>query len=245
MADRKAVAALLEAELGRKPYSWEIRSFATRHRKVPLNPVEPGHCRWCERPIIGKRGKYIGRPDPNRSWCREGEGRDCYREYRLHSDPQMQFWWLEANRGLMCAECGTLDPRRWRSSGPCSFSARPSPFWRDDKPEPLGWSMPPTPWEGERKGDAYIEAMIAHRDARLAECPEWNNATRIEYVSDLQVDHVVPLWKVAMMPIEQRRPYFGPEYLSLLCGPCHKRKTAEEAKERAAIKRAARLRLEP
>ena len=51
----------------------------------------------------------------------------------------------------------------------------------------------------------------------------------IERVSALEVDHVVPLWKVALMPRELRRPYFGPDFLQLLCDRCHKIKTKAEA----------------
>ncbi len=53
----------------------------------------------------------------------------------------------------------------------------------------------------------------------------------------LQVDHSVPLWKVADLPVVQRRQYFLLGNLQLLCINCHKRKSAKEAAERAHHKR--------
>lgn len=169
---------------GRALYSWEIRALKTAHRRVPLTPVARGHCRWCTRPIIGKRGKYIGRPDPMRSWCRPGdrpERPDCYFEYLLHSHADTQFRYLEITRGLACAECGAEDPVR-------------------EKLE-FGRSI---------------------------------------WVTALEVDHVVPLWRVALKPIELRRPFFGPDFLQLLCDRCHKAKTKAEAGERARLRAQAR-----
>ncbi len=55
----------------------------------------------------------------------------------------------------------------------------------------------------------------------------------IKWSMELQVDHVVALWKVLHLPDVQRRAFFGPVNLWLLCGPCHKAKTAIEAAERA------------
>lgn len=217
---------MIEVAEDRELYSWEVRALKTAHRKVPLFPVGPGHCRWCERPIIGKKGKHIGRPDPRRSWCRPGdrpERPDCYYDFLLHSDAAAQFRYLEFSRGLVCASCGIENPQRWRNVGECTFG-----------------NLPPTPWEGERNGAAYIEAVIEHRRACLAEFPAWNKGNLVELVSALEVDHVVPLWKVALKPIELRRPYFGPDFLQLLCDRCHKAKTAAEAADRAAVRALAR-----
>lgn len=198
---------------------------AREKRTVPLGKVEPGHCRWCEEPILGTRGKHIGNPNPQRSWCRPTDpgGRDCYQVYRLHADPQAQFNWLEINRGLVCAECGAETPQRWRKVG-----------------DSVGWAqLPPTPWEGERKGQDYIDAVLAHRRRCFDEFPMWGHATLVTLASCLVVDHVVPIWKVLLtVPLELRRPYFGPDNLQLLCEvPCHKEKTRREATERAALRR--------
>lgn len=49
----------------------------------------------------------------------------------------------------------------------------------------------------------------------------------------LEVDHCVELWEVADLPDDERREYFGPENLWLLCQRHHKAKTAEAAARRA------------
>jgi hypothetical protein len=195
-------------------------------RTVPMGDAQRGHCRWCARPILATKGKHIGQPDPRRSWCRSTDpsGRDCYFQYLLHSNPQTQFNWLERNRGLVCARCGIVDPRRWRAVGDCAF-------WESRIPE--------VPWTGRRRGEAYIQAMIEHRRRCIAEFPMWGQGTLIERQSMLVVDHVEPLWRVLLtVPLEGRRPYFGPDNLQLLCeAPCHKEKTRREATERAELRR--------
>lgn len=55
---------------------------------------------------------------------------------------------------------------------------------------------------------------------------------------DLQVEHDVPLWKVADLPPDERRPYFGPDNLRLRGTECcHRAKSAREAAERAQMRR--------
>ena len=56
----------------------------------------------------------------------------------------------------------------------------------------------------------------------------------------LQVDHVVPLWKVADLEPAQRRQYFLLGNLQLLCFDCHKQKSAKETAERAHHRRLAK-----
>lgn len=225
MGSHSEAVAALEAQLGRAPHKFEINALKVAHRKVPMPEVQPGHCRWCERPIISKKGKHIGRPDPRRSWCRESDpgGRDCYHEFCLHSDVGAQFNWLEHRRGLRCAWCRVEDPKRWKSY-PCSFGGG------------LGWEPPQMPWEGERRGVDYVMALCAFRSDQYREFP-YGQAVGIERVSALEVDHIIPLWRVAMLTFEsteERRTYFGPPNLQLLCQSCHKIKTAREARERAA-----------
>lgn len=75
-----------------------------------------------------------------------------------------------------------------------------------------------------------------------ADKTDFPRVTYLKASIELEVDHVIPLWKVALisdLTLEQRRWYFGPGNLQLLCGPCHKAKCRAEAAERAALKRAA------
>ena len=48
-----------------------------------------------------------------------------------------------------------------------------------------------------------------------------------------EVDHIRPLWQSAGLELKERRAFFVLENLQLLCAPCHKEKSAREAKQRA------------
>lgn len=60
--------------------------------------------------------------------------------------------------------------------------------------------------------------------------------TSLKAAIRLEVDHVIPLWRVALL-WPTRRDLYGPINLWLLCEDCHKAKSAIEAAERAAVKR--------
>lgn len=59
---------------------------------------------------------------------------------------------------------------------------------------------------------------------------------------DVQIEHVVPLWKVRHMPDADRVKYFGPGNLQFLCRGigCHTGKTKAEAAERGHFNRLAK-----
>jgi 5-methylcytosine-specific restriction endonuclease McrA len=178
IADAQIAAA--EAERGRPLYSFEVSALKREHRTVPIGEGG-GACRWCGKAILGKRGKYIGKPDPARSWCRDDDGHSaCLREYNLHSRADFQHDWLAEHHGLKCAGCRVVNPTREID---------------------CGWG-------------------------------------RAKTTSALEVDHIEPLWWIALtVPRCDRRRYFGPANLQLLCPPCHKRKSRREAAERALMKR--------
>lgn len=71
----------------------------------------------------------------------------------------------------------------------------------------------------------------------LQETPTYTYIDRLPLVA-LEVDHVVPLWKVAHLPDDERRVYFGPDNLWLLCHEHHKEKSRWEAADRAAFRQA-------
>lgn len=158
-------------------------------------------------------------------------------------------------RHLHCQWCGeAIEPRLKKSGEPCAVQAHwhsgcvgeyraaqnPSLF-RDDLAERDGLRChdcgdPDMSWEpefGTRKSP--IELVDWNRD------PE--KVTRhipVEYRTMLEVDHIIPLWKVAELPDQQRRWYFTLANLQLRCRDCHKKKSAREAAERAHLKRLAR-----
>jgi len=62
----------------------------------------------------------------------------------------------------------------------------------------------------------------------------------LERAYALELEHEVPLWRVAHLPPRRRRWFFGVWNLRLRCPDCHRAKSKREAAERAAIKKAAR-----
>lgn len=82
-------------------------------------------------------------------------------------------------------------------------------------------------------------------ESRLYLEPDRPKFTPVIYRVVLQVDHKVPLWKVAHLPQHERRTYFLLGNLWLLCVACHARKTTTEAAERAHQKRLEKQRAAP
>ncbi len=70
-----------------------------------------------------------------------------------------------------------------------------------------------------------------------AEYVDRTRYTPVERVTALELEHGVPLWSVAHLPDDERRPFFGPTNLRLLCPDCHKPKTAREAGQRGKVNR--------
>lgn len=62
-------------------------------------------------------------------------------------------------------------------------------------------------------------------------------------VRGIQVDHVVPLWRVRVDAQQHRWPdvlrFWGPRNLQTLSSAGHQQKTAQEARDRAALVRTA------
>ncbi len=62
----------------------------------------------------------------------------------------------------------------------------------------------------------------------------WGRFIRVNYlVRGIEVDHIVPLWLSAGLGAEARLQFFLMANLQSLCGPCHKAKSAAEARERS------------
>lgn len=135
--------------------------------------------------------------------------RECLSEYFLHTRPDAQFHHLVKRDGKACSQCGS-SPERWIGQLVFICGGLVDEYWSRDDMRRYGCY-------GERFGQA----------------------TMIQRTHALHIDHTVPLWSVAHLPDEERRPYFGPTNLNLRCSPCHKTKTAREAAERAALRRRA------
>lgn len=100
----------------------------------------------------------------------------------------------------------------------------------------------------------YQVAFVKKRDGeRCRECGETpmknlrgpevvdvTNKTRwceVSRVIALELDHIEPLWSVQHLAPDERRRFYGPENLQLLCHAHHVAKCAREAAVRAAQKR--------
>ncbi len=175
-------------------------------------------CKWCGDPI----SKVInGKSSTQRMWHPE-----CYAEYDLHTRANTQYNYLVNRHGEFCQACpaGTPPPRKWIIDKQQRRICKQT-FWLGEPEDyPEYWDQPEKPWH-ELSAD---ERMVGQQ----CDC-------RLEIA--LEVDHIVPLWSVAHLPDEQRRPYFGPINLQLLCPKHHKEKTKREAALRAKMKREGKL----
>lgn len=83
---------------------------------------------------------------------------------------------------------------------------------------------------------SYTRTMVSRRDRGICvDCGEDHRLT-----GDWEVEHNVPLWKVATIEPLERLNYFRLPALVTRCVACHRKKSAHEASERAHIKRLAK-----
>lgn len=190
-----------------------VRSFPAPR---PVNFGRYGWCKWCGLAIP----QIIdGKKSTQRMWHPE-----CVHEYNLHTRSESQKRFLIKRDGQRCAICQAA-PTKWlhdqyphREFVESRRFYTPKPddlakLWNDPFPG-IGWSsMTPT----QRMCGEYYRV--------------WQECA-------LEVDHRVPLWKVANLPDDERRQYFGPTNLWLLCPSCHLTKTKAESAERATARRA-------
>lgn len=172
-----------------------------------------GTCKWCGRDDVRRPAIY---------WHRE-----CADLYLLHTRPEVQKRHLIKRDGRRCGQCGDV-PQKWLPGqvyALCSTNAG------------IGY------WPDQRQADEFRAAHWARPGGRWDELTHEERHTgdqqSIERVCALEVDHRVPLWSIAHLPLDERRPYFGPTNLWLLCPRCHKEKSRREAADRAAVRRAA------
>ena len=179
-----------------------------------------GVCKWgCGRPVA----------KPALYWHKE-----CFEAYSLHTRAADQKAHLIERDGRRCAMkgCGA-EPMKWQAGPVVHFVINPGrPIFFAGTPEDEAewaaklWTRPEGRWMD-----------LTPEERATGACQD------IERVCALEVDHRVPLWEVAHLPRDERRPYFGPDNLWLLCPRCHKAKTKREAAERAAQRRFAAAQL--
>lgn len=190
----------------------------TRHlRKPQLRDVGPGHCRLCGEPIIVPDRKSSTQASAIRGAKVVGPGQRLYTRASWHSwcDETAQMLWNPAaslwrflERDPRCAGCGVdlvaLENRRER--------VRRASERVFDMP---GISHTARAWAGlplvRYPRPAWARALIAMGFAR-------------PFDALAEVDHRTPLWEGGAHAVDN---------LQVLCQPCHKLKTASEAKRRA------------
>ena len=171
-----------------------------------------GVCKWgCGRPVA----------KPALYWHKE-----CFEAYSLHTRAADQKAFLIERDGRRCAMkgCGAV-PVKWLHDTYGHREFADTRRFYTPEPDELAKLWPTDPAAGIPWRDLTPEQRAYGEHYRV-----WQDCA-------LEVDHRVPLWEVAHLPPDERRPYFGPENLWLLCQACHKAKTKREAAERAAQRR--------
>lgn len=197
-----------ERERWQKRWDAAQRTKAIRSVPLPEGWKKAGTCRWCLEPIVAKRAKQM-------HWHPA-----CKTEWLLHSHLDTQFRFLCERDGKRCAQCKDVSFRWLRGE---SYRMVQWAAGRRDIPDFQRelWPSPTSPWSERTEEDRNTG---------------WQTPIRREHA--LQVDHRVPLWSVAHLPDDVRRPYFGPRNLWLLCSACHAAKTRTEAARRARLRKA-------
>lgn len=209
--------ALAAAYAEKRRREIEARKAVERIRRVPFPEFEPERrgdswCVWCGFRVWHHSGKRKGEPNKRSHWHK-----DCLYDFRLHSRLEEQRDFVIERDGERCGNCGDA-PMKWLR-GPIITVYRQTPgFGHVAKVGTDEWLTLVSAWRRENPSPQYQD---------------------IDRVSALELDHRIPLWSVADLPDDERRRFFGPENLWMLCPACHKAKSRREAAQRAALKRAA------
>lgn len=183
------------------------------HRRPPpypyQGPLRRGQCKFCGEMILPastKRGRALGyheRRHPERCQWHL----ECLEVYQIATSSEAaRRAVLKRDKGI-CQLCGT-DTLRLVSRPGIIYE----PWWLEHDDEIPPSRLRRAQWLREDKPEIagpYCSVRFVER-----------------YV--FEVDHIVPLYRA---PREWR--YFGLENLRLLCVPCHRSVTAEQARERA------------
>jgi hypothetical protein len=182
-----------------------------------MRHTKAGICKWC--------GKAVAKPAIY--WHKE-----CKASYFLHTRLEDQLPFLISRDGEKCAMVGCgVRPMKWSRGIETRLTFEDCRYFADT-PENNAfkatlWHRPEGRWQD-----------LTPEERETGACND-----NIERVLALEVDHRIALWEVAHLPDDERRWYFGPGNLWLLCPPCHKAKTRREAAKRAFEKRMASAQL--
>lgn len=220
-------------------------------RKSPtaiwFEPAITHRCQVCETEGLWDE-RWIAWARYNERHAARGEGTDlyCSEECCRRENPDAK-WpsWMnvceeprpkEQERALWRAQRADADAQ---AAARRAIRGVPMPEWPGDGfckwcTKPV--ERPRRSWHAEcypdylRHTDSYAQAVFLRKRDGPA-CAWAGCEARGE-----EVDHRAPLWSIAHLPDEERRWYFGPGNLWLLCPAHHKAKTADEAALRARLR---------
>jgi hypothetical protein len=182
----------------------------------PWENIGKSWCIWCgERIIIPDGKRNAGTPNMRAQWHPE-----CVHDHNLHTRLDVQYRHVKERDGERCA---------WLDCGAAPFR------WYSPKIDTVYSECPSMPWKGRRDGAKYWDQLLEWGKLHRVHFTYWE----IDWRCALELDHRRPLWSVAHLPDEERRPFFGPDNLWLLCPAHHKAKTKREAAQRAHERRLA------
>lgn len=202
-------------------------------------PAKPGVCRWCGQDIKNADGT----PNTRRTWHAE-----CVTDYHVCTGQAHGLSGMVAEKTAnRCACCGvdmwTCSPHEPPVIDPAT--RKPHDLWSLSiyMPHKGGYHNARYSSLGryrEYPAGPFSPIWKDYHDVHFGGWSGWFSRVSFHWRSDAQIDHIIPLWRVdRSKPFAEIIAYWRLGNLQILCGDCHKAKTAREAGERAAMKREA------
>jgi hypothetical protein len=228
--------AALQQRLGRKAPAVMHHEVAIIHRCMQCEQEGPWTPSWMSYVELANH------PDHVRERAQDGKYIACSPHWaniydEPNRDPARNTAWLTAIWAEDERKRETVAHRKvpmveWKGQGFCKWcNGKMTPA---DKPSTMWHRGCAQQWKLHSLLDVQTK-FCRERDGRG--CASEAHAEGCPGVGS-ELDHRVPLWKVRHLPLEERRPYYGPDNIWLLSWVCHAAKTKREAAERAALKRA-------
>lgn len=259
--------AELSRTLARKNVGVLHHEAAIIHRCDHCGIEGPWRASWISIPIFGKRYEALraaGRPYEGQEvycglmcWNAETGGFELPVMFNVHAEPRD----IERERALYTAQLDERIRRRdllahrrvpmpeWKGRGWCKWCALiivyPNGVKKAGQQDRRrNWHPHCLDEYNLHGGD--LDAQIRHckdRDGPTCAWPGCGETQGGGFHGQLELDHRIPLWKVRELPEHERRPFYGPENIWLLCAPHHTAKTSREAGERARERAVSRSQL--
>lgn len=237
-------AELAKALARRSPAAMH-HEIALRHTCVKCGTIGPWTKGWLCYPIWDRIAQYHNNATAEVIYCSQACWIEATGGFDLPSwmntnqepnrDRERQSAWWEANRLEGDRKRALTDHRKvplpeWPGNGFCKWCTK-----RVGKGRRSWCAGCDLTYFAHAHAD-YQMRLLNQRDGHRCAIEGCDGSGK-GFHGGLEVDHRVPLWLVAHLPDDLRRPFYGPDNLWLLCSRHHTEKTAAEAAVRAAIKR--------